>query len=202
MNHYSRRGLRPYHIAMAVSDILTRRRPGEPEVRWVFTSEYRGRHIGPVPIPLWFIRWVFRRVAVVYGFVVIARREELVMARAAALRELLRAAGRAPIGMTPEGLESTGRLVVPPEGNGLLLAMLSRRGIPVLPVGAWEDGNVLCIRVGDPFDLRVPSGRPRAEQDRIARDRVMMAIGRLLPRPYWGAYEAALAAEPDARGSA
>ena len=171
-------------------------------MRWAFTSEYRGRHIGPFPIPLWFIRWVFRRVAVVYGFVVIARREELVMGRAAAIRELLREAGKAPIGMTPEGLESTGALVVPPEGNGLLLATLARRGLPVLPVGVWEDGDVLSLRIGEAFDLRVPPDRPRGEKDRIARDDVMMAIGRLLPRAYWGVYDAALAAEAGARGSA
>ena len=161
MNHYGRRGLRPYHCAMVVTTAVASVRPGLPEIRWAFTSEYLGRHVGPVPIPLWLIRWTFRRVARVYDFVVIPRREELVMGRAAALRRFARTVAHGPIGLTPEGLRGTGPLVEPPPGNGLFLASLSRSGIPLLPVGLWEEGDALVARFGAPFELNVPRNLSR-----------------------------------------
>lgn len=191
MNHYNRVGLRPYHCAMAVSAALAHRRPGQPEVRWAFTSELYGQRIGPVPIPLGLMRWVFRRLARVYDLVVLPRREELAMARAAALRHLARALATSPVGLTPEAA-GTGRLVEPPRGSGLFLASLARRGVPFLPVAAWEEGETLTIRFGEPFRLSDPQGSPRDERDRQAREQVMVAIGRLLPREFWGAYEAAI----------
>ena len=111
------------------------------------------------------------------------------MGRAAALRDLARSARHAPVGLTPEGVESSGRLVEPPAGNGLLLATLAHGGIPLIPVGICEDGSTLHVRFGPAFDLAVPHGIPRDEQDRQARERVMLSIGRLLPREYRGAYE-------------
>jgi len=194
MSHYSRRGLRPYHCAMAVSVALATRRPHGPEARWAFTSEYRGRRVGPVPIPLWSIRWLFRRVAKVYGFVVIPRREDLVMARAAALRSLARRIDRVPVGLTPEGLEGSGRLVEPPPGNGLFIASLVERGAPMLPVGVWEEGDTLCIRFGEPRPLSLARGVTRDEQDRFARTEIMVAIGQLLPASLHGAYAAEISA--------
>lgn len=188
MNHYSRRGLRPYHCAMVISAAVASVRPGLPQVRWAFTSEYLGRHIGPVPIPLWLIRWTFRRVARVYDFVVIPRREERVMGRAAALRRFARAVARGPIGLTPEGLRGTGPLAEPPPGNGLFLASLSRPGIPLLPIGLREDDDTLVVRFGAPFGLDVPHNVTREEQDRAARQTVMVAIGRELPPACWGVY--------------
>jgi hypothetical protein len=194
MNHYSRRGLRPYHCAMAVNVAVAQRRPGEGQsfIRWAFTSEYLGRRLGPMPIPLSLIRWVFRRVALVYGFAIIARRQELVMGRAASLRDLARTARHTPVGLTPEGLASSGRLVEPPPGSGLLLAALVHGGVPLLPVGIWEDGPELHIRFGPPFPLDLQAGVARTEQDRLASERVMLAVGRLLPREYRGAYTARL----------
>ena len=193
MNHYGRRGLRPYHCAMVVTTAVASVRPGLPEIRWAFTSEYLGRRIGPVPIPLWLIRWTFRRAARVYDFVVIPRREELVMGRAAALRRFARTVAHDPIGLTPEGLRGTGPLVEPPPGNGLFLASLSRPGIPLLPVGLWEEDDALVVRFGAPFGLDVPRNLSREEQDRAAREIVMVAIGHELPPPYWGDYSEIIA---------
>lgn len=193
MNHYGRRGLRPYHCAMVVTTAVASVRPGLAEIRWAFTSEYLGRHVGPVPIPLWLIRWTFRRVARMYDFVVIPRREELVVGRAAALRRFAKALSHGPIGLTPEGLRGTGPLVEPPPGNGLFLASLGRQGFSLLPVGVWEDDDTLVVRFGAPFGLDVPRNRTREEQDRAARETVMVAIGRELPPAYWGVYEEVIA---------
>jgi 1-acyl-sn-glycerol-3-phosphate acyltransferase len=195
MNHYSESGLRPYHCAMAISDALARR-PGQAEVCWAFTSEFVDQRVGPVPIPVWLFRWVFRRAALVYGLVVLPRRAGLVRERAAALRALIRGLERGPVGLAPEGLEGEGAiaLVDPPEGVGLLLTTLTRGGAPLLPVASWPDGPTLAVRFGEPFRIAQPPGERRDEQDRHARDQVMVAIGRLLPRANWGAFAHAIAA--------
>ena len=195
MNHYSVSGLRPYYCAMAITDALARR-PGQAEVRWAFTSEWLDRRFGPVPIPVWLIRWVFRRAAMVYGLVVLPRRAGRVRERAAALRALLRGLERGPVGLAPEGLDAEGAiaLVEPPEGVGLLLTILTRGGAPLLPVASWPDGLTLVVRFGEPFRIAQPPGAQRDEQDRQAREQVMVAIGRLLPRANWGAFAHAIAA--------
>jgi hypothetical protein len=198
MNHYNRPGLNVYHCAMAVSVALSERRPHWPELRWTFTSEHYGRRIGPVSIPLWLIRWVFRRVARVYDLVVLPRREEFVLARAAALRRFARALIVSPVGLAPEG-RGSGRLVEPPRGSGLFLATLCRRGYPLIPVAVWEENSTLVIRFGEPFRLSVPEGLTREEEDRQACQQVMVAIGRHLPREHWGAYEPAI--EQDKTGA-
>lgn len=192
MNHYDREGLRPYHCAMVISAALAQHRPGNPEVRWAFTSELYGRRLGPIPIPVPLIRWVFRRIARMYNMVVMPRRTELVMGRAAALRHLTRALAEAPVGLAPEAAGS-GRLIEPPAGSGIFFAMLARRGYPVLPVGIWEDADgTLVVRFGEPLILSVSQDLSRDEQDRLGREQLMTAIGRLLPREYWGVYEASI----------
>jgi hypothetical protein len=186
MNHFSRRGLRPFHCAMIVSDIVQSRRLGEPEMRWTFTSEYVGLRAGPVPIPAAFTRWLFSRVALVYRFVIMPRREELRLGRATALRELLRAVDTGAIAITPEGLQSSGRLTVPQEGVGRFLAAVSKRA-PLLPVGIAEgDDGVLTVRFGEPF--RPESARTAPIEDTAVTREIMIAIGHLLPPDYWGAY--------------
>jgi 1-acyl-sn-glycerol-3-phosphate acyltransferase len=192
MNHYDRDGLHPYHCAMMVNALVQPRRHGNPEIRWAFTSELWGRKVGPFPIPLPLIRWVFRRIAKVYGFVVIPRREELVMGRAAAIRTFLEAIDAGPVGLTPEAAGS-GRLIEPPVGSGLFMLALARRGHPFLPIAVWEDEGVLSIVFGQPFYLEVDESLPRQERDRQAREKVMVAIGKLLPPAYRGAYAEAIA---------
>jgi hypothetical protein len=191
MNHFSRRGLRPYHCAMIVSAAIADARPGQPELRWAFTSEYLGLRWGPVPVPLSLIRWAFHRVALVYGFVTIPRREELVVGRAAALRHFRRILrDGSPVALTPEGaaVGAHGRLVEPPEGSGLFVAMLARGAVPVVPAGIFETGGALHVRFGAPFELPLTEGAPRDEQDRLAKRVIMTAIGAELPVDYRGVY--------------
>lgn len=194
MNHYSRRGLRPYHCAFAVSATVAEARADRTEIRWAFASEMYGQHIGPLPIPLWLVRWVFRRVALVYDLVIVPRREDLVSGRAVALRRLWRALERGPVGLTPEAV-GQGALVEPPGGSGLFLAALARRGAPLLPVAAWEeDDGTLVVRFGPAFQISMPAGLSRDEQDERARTQTMVAIGRLMPPAWWGSYAEAIAA--------
>ena len=191
MNHFDRKGLHSYHSATAVSAAVARRRPGEPELRWAFTSEWYGRHFGPISIPVCLFRWLFRRVGLIYDFVVLPRRPELVIARASALRHALSALATAPLAITPEAAGS-GRLREPPAGSGLFLASVARRGYPLIPGAVFEEGATLVIRFGTPLALSAPRELARDKQDRLTREKVMVAIGRLLPREYWGVYESAI----------
>ena len=93
--------------------------------------------------------------------------------------------------MTPEGAGS-GHLIEPPEGSGLFLAMLSGRGYPLFPLAIFEEDSTLVLRLGEPFRLSMPRDLSRDEADRLAREQTMVAVGRLLPREYWGVYAAAI----------
>ena len=96
MNHYERDGLAIHFCAMAISAAVGERRLSSPEIRWVITSEWYGRRFGPVVVPVWLIRWLFRRIARLYGLVIMPRAAERRVGRAAAVR---RSAAKAYQGM-------------------------------------------------------------------------------------------------------
>ncbi len=191
MNHFNRSGLNTYHAAMAVSTAVAERRPGRKELSWLLTSEWYGRRIGPMSVPVSLTRWVFARVGLIYDFVVLPRRPELVMGRASSLRRVLLALKGGPVGITPEAAGS-GVLIEPPPGNGLFLATLSRHGYSLYPLAVFEEGSTLVLRIGEPFRLSLDHGMSREEADRRAREESMIAVGRLLPRECWGVYAAAI----------
>jgi 1-acyl-sn-glycerol-3-phosphate acyltransferase len=190
-NHYARRGLRAYHFAMFITTAIAQRRPLSPPICWVITSEWYGYHVGPIPIPVWLIRWVFRRVGKVYGLVVMPRQASRGVGRAAVLRHIAKIVQRKPIGLMPEA-GGSGVLLEPLEGSGLFLQALSERGLPLVPAGVWEEDHTLMVRFGEPFALSLAKEGPRRERDRQAREQVMVAMGRLLPPAYWGYYSEAI----------
>jgi 1-acyl-sn-glycerol-3-phosphate acyltransferase len=190
-NHHTRRGLQVYHCAMFITTVIAERRPLSPGTRWVITSEWYGYRIGPIPIPVWLLRWVFKRVAKIYELVVMPRQASLAMGRAAVLRHIARIAQSEPIGLMPEA-GGSGILREPLEGSGLFLQALSQRGLPLVPTGVWEEDDTLIVRFGEPFALSVAKESSRQEQDRQAREQVMVAVGRLLPPAYWGYYREAI----------
>jgi 1-acyl-sn-glycerol-3-phosphate acyltransferase len=189
-NHYARQGLRPYHCGMIVTGLIAQARPAVPHIRWVITSEWYGRRLGPVPVPPSLYRWTFRRVARVYRVAIMPRRASEVVARAAVLRDIVRALQREAVGLMPEAAGS-GTLRQPLEGSGLFVHSLGKRGVPVIPVGLWDDGDTLVASFGLPLAL-APAGRDRVEQDRSASEQMMVAIGRLLPERQWGVYHDAV----------
>jgi hypothetical protein len=190
-NHYARRGLRTYHCAMFITAVIAERRPLSPAIRWVITSEWYGYRMGPIPIPVWLIRWTFRQVGKVYGLLVMPRQASRAVGRAAVLRRIARIAQRESIGVTPEA-GGSGILREPLEGSGLFLQALSERGLPLVPTGVWEEDDTLMVRFGEPLALSVAKKGSRQEQDRRAREQVMVAVGRLLPPAYWGHYTEAI----------
>lgn len=196
-NHYERPGLNLHFAGMHVSQVVARQRTQAPEIHWIITSEWFGRRLGVLPVPAAFWRWTFRRVARMYDFVVMPRPAEKVMARAAALRQALGyALGRAgrpgePLGLMPEAL-GKGVLIEAVPGVGLFLKALSDRGLRLLPVGLFERGGTLTAVFGPAFRLVLPASVDQQTLDRVAREQAMVAIGRLLPREYWGFYAEAI----------
>ncbi len=184
-NHYERPGLKVFWGGMVLTAAVWERRRRSP--RWLMTSEWYDFRLGPLPVPVPVFRWLFRRLAQVYGLVIVPRARERAMGRAAALRAVLEAVEQGEvIALFPEGI-GTGALIRPPEGVGLLLLSLAQRGVPIVPAGLYEEEGVLVARLGPAVALHPPE-EEKGRRFAWARDRAMMAIGRLLPSGLWGEY--------------
>lgn len=193
-NHYDRPGLRVLWGGTLVSHAILRRRRAQGTVHWLMTSEWYNYRLGPLPVPVFVLRWLFRRIARTYDLVIVPRGRERAVGRAAAMRTILEVVRRRgePIGLFPEGMGS-GELIEPQPGTALFLLSLSGHGVPILPAGLYEEEGALTIRFGPPFFVRLPPEAAREDRDRLARQQVMVAIGRLLPRELWGHYAQAVA---------
>lgn len=193
-NHYERPGLKVFWGGMLAATTIYERRRSHRTLRWLMTSEwYNFRLGGLIPIPVWLLRWLFRRIANVYSLVIVPRAARRGVGRASAVRSILgvlRAEGD-PIGLYPEGTgEDVLREAMP--GVGLFLLSLSRRGVPVLPCGIYEEEGVLTARFGPLFSLQTPETEDRKQRDALAREQLMVHIGALLPRPMWGPHAEAI----------
>ena len=190
-NHYERPGLKVFWGGMLASAAVGRRRGESKGLHWLMTSEWYDFRISFLPVPVWLIRWLFRRLADVYGLIIVPRATAKLVGRAAAMRSILQVIDRqqGAIALYPEGI-GKGALIDPQPGTGALLLLLSNRGVPVLPVGLFEEGEVLTARFGPSMLLSVPSNIDKDMRDELARRQMMIAIGRLLPDHLWGAYKA------------
>jgi len=183
VNHYIRPGLPAWWFAMAISAEL------EPPVDWVISARW-GFEDSPLRgllAPL--SQRIICRVAQVYGFTTMPPmppRPDEVKARAKAVRRVLRAAQQQPdrlIGFAPEGRDSPdARLIEPPAGVGRFLLRLSEMGLPLYPVGVFEEGGGLCVRFGKAYRLEP------GEDDSTASRVVMERIAMLLPAGMRGDY--------------
>jgi 1-acyl-sn-glycerol-3-phosphate acyltransferase len=192
-NHYERPGLKVFWGGMLVSHAVFQRRTAGRSLRWLMTSEWYDFRLGPIPVPTSVLRWLFRRISRVYGLVIVPRAAERGVGRAAAMRTILdvvRGQGEA-IGLFPEAF-GTGRLIHPAPGVGQFLLLLSKRGIPILPAGIFEEEGRLTAAFGPPFAIEMPSDVEKAESERRAGEQVMVSIGRLLPSELWGVYAEAI----------
>jgi 1-acyl-sn-glycerol-3-phosphate acyltransferase len=190
-NHYCRQGLGVWWGILLVGQAIAHRRLGE--VRWVMTNQWtyqdpiRSRLVMPLT------GWLFHRIARSYGFVSMPPmppNPSQVEERAQAVRRALSLAqGGAIIGLAPEGRESgDGSLIDPPVGAGRFLILLARAGLPILPVGVAERNGTLTASFGEPLTLKAQPGLEKRQQDRRTGERVMVAIGKLLPPKLWGVY--------------
>jgi len=192
-NHYERPGLKVWWGGMLAANAIFERRKTRRTLHWLMTSEwYNYRLAGIIPVPVWFLRWLFRRIAHVYSLIIVPRSPQRGVGRAAAMRSIMEVVEQGePIGLFPEGM---GRdvLIEAMPGTGLFLHSLSRRGTPIMPAATYEKDGVLTVRFGAPFFIELLEGAAKEDRDRLAREQVMAHIGRLLPRPMWGPYTLAI----------
>ena len=193
LNHYERPGLKVFWSGSVATHAVAERRVRYRAVRWLMTSEWYNARLGPIPVPVFVSRLLFRGLAHVYGLVIVPRGAERGVGRAAAVRTMLGIVRGSdePIGLFPEAV-GTGRLIQPPPGLGSFLLVLSNHGLSVLPAGAFEEEGRLTVSFGPLFRIDVSRHAPRAEKERLASQQVMVAIGRLLPENLWGVYAAAI----------
>lgn len=189
--HYGNRG--GWWTALLVSAALSAHRAPEAdrELRWVMTDAWtypEGTWKSRILTPL--SRWVFRRVARVYGFVSMPpmppRPWEL-EARALSVLQAVRLARKLAqsggmMGLAPEGRDIEEGLGEPPENAGRFIALLVEAGLPILPVGVTEAEGRMRVAFGALFRPQIPAGKE--ERDTIVAREVMGAIERvILPQP-------------------
>jgi 1-acyl-sn-glycerol-3-phosphate acyltransferase len=197
-NHYGRPGFDVWWCAILVSHAIAERRVNEScDIHWLMASEWRVQGLkNLVEQPL--TRFLFARLARSYGFISTPPMPPD-PGRAAqgmhSVRQALRIAHPSDgeraglIGVFPEGQDTPhSALMQPLHGVGTFLIMLTRNGLPILPVGLHERDGALVAAFGTPFTLNVPPGLSREERDREACQQVMVAVGKLLPPELWGDY--------------
>lgn len=190
MNHYHRPGFQAFWISLAISAVVP------AEIHWTMTGAWTndgtpGAWLRALLSPLF-----LPRLARLYGFTSMPPmppRPFETVARAAAVRHLLRAARQKPApiwGLAPEGQDNLlGGLMRPHPGVGRLMALIAEMGCPIIPVGVFENELHLCLNFGQGFQLAVPPGLTTTELDQCAADQVMRSIARLLPGEQRGCYQ-------------
>lgn len=214
-NHFQATGLWVGWVAVAITAaVASARVPQARELHWMILAEWRGEFAGrEMANPL--TTAIFPRAAQNWGLIALPPREDDVAGRARALRQAigyLRGRGSGvriqgtgmakgevgrvkgeggtrcpgePVAVFPEGMASVGLREAKP-GSGAFIHRINSMGVPILPVGIFEEDRTLVVRFGDPFIL--PSPPAITNLDDWARSRMMAAIGRLLPREMWGEY--------------
>jgi hypothetical protein len=91
-NHYERRD----HVwvgwgAIVITAALSQRRAAASRVHWVMTSTWQDCYLGPRRIPPDRLHWLLRRLAQVYGLILMPTAPQEVLGRGEALRAVLRA---------------------------------------------------------------------------------------------------------------
>jgi hypothetical protein len=107
-------------------------------------------------------------------------------ARVAAVRRVLAFAKneqRPLIGLAPEGQDPIdNQQGKPPPGVGRFLLHLSRLGLPIIPVAAYEDRDRFCLAFGRAYQLDLSLDEPPREVDRLISQFVVRRIRELLPQ--------------------
>lgn len=190
VNHYHRPGFRAWWIPLAIGSVVP------AEIHWVMTAAwtFRARPALKPFTPL--TRWLFWRVARVYGFTnmpPMPPSPSETADRARAVRRVLSLARNTPrplIGLAPEGGDSAdGRLALPASGVGRFAIQLARMGLGIVPIGAFESGGEFCLHFGPRYCLNLPGGPSSDELDLRARGILMRHIAAQLPSHLRGEFQ-------------
>jgi hypothetical protein len=187
-NHYSRSGFQAYWIALAVGATVPVEMHWTMTAAWTSVGSFKSKVLAEVS------RWLFPRLARVYGFTAMPPmppRPYQAEARARAVRQALAVARQQPtvLALAPEGRDIPGgKLGRPPAGSGRFLILLSRLGYPVYPLGVYEADGCLCLNFGPASDLETPTGLSKEESDGCASGAVMHLIANLVPEELRGGF--------------
>ena len=189
INHFSRPGFQAWWLALGVSAAL------DEEVHWLITAAWTFPGRWWAKPGEWASRSILRRLAQLYAFTSMPSmppRPQEMLARVQSVRKLLAAAGiHKPgwIGIAPEGRDGPEGVLQPPaSGSGRLLLLLANQGLPILPVGIFEEQGTLSIWFGRAYDLQVGSDLSSRERDQEASQIVMQRLAELLPIHLRGSY--------------
>lgn len=191
-NHYERKdAVWVGWGAMALTASLARsgRQPGLKHMHWVMTDTWADCFIGPIRVDPRCLGWVLKAFANIYGIIRMPAHDlpthDALRGRSAgALLELVHALNDGHcVAVHPEagGFET---LITPPKGSGRVFAYVARLGVPILPVGIYEEGGCLQVNIGEPLDGRALA----CLADRAAATMVMTEIARLVPLRTRGGY--------------
>ena len=188
VNHYYRAGFWTPWFAAAISATVP------ADIYWTITGAwtYPGQRFGR--LKRWLSGQMLARVARVYGFnsmPPMPPAPEEATQRAEAVRRLvhtIRANPNALVALAPEGGDQPGSVLgSPPSGFGRLALTLAGRGMPFIPVGAYEEDGCFWLCFGEAYRLENRGGS-RQEEDRWAADQVMRRIAGCLPGRLRGEY--------------
>ena len=186
-NHYERvSGAWVGWGAIVITNAVCREIQGDYPMRWVMTSTWQDCYIGPRRVNPKYLHWVLRRLANLYGIILMPADDDEAFGRGAALRDLFRAlsdqAGQI-VAFHPEagGFET---MIEPPKGMGRVLAMLDRRDILMVPAGVFESDGRITVRFGPV----IQPGSLRTLGDHEAAERVMLRIASLVNKETRGVY--------------
>jgi hypothetical protein len=188
-NHFYRPGMKGFWLAMGLASLVP------ADIQWIMAAAwtYRGQKRGIIMRPL--VRWYIGCIAGVYDFIrmpPVPPVPEDAQERALAVRRVVqyvRQAENPLIGLAPEGGDMPGgRLGWPPPGAGRFILQLNRLGLPIVPIGIFEQDGAMCFRFGLPYRLLTPAGLSSDEQDKQVIRQVMGAIATQLPHDMWGEF--------------
>jgi hypothetical protein len=193
VNHYHRPGFGMQWIPLAVSSLVSM------NMHWIMTDEFTYPGKWYEPLGTIGSQFLLKRIASIYNFFSMhpmPPREKDVEARAASVRAVLEyvmcAEEPAPIlGLAPEGYDASdaGFLARPFQGVGRFGLLLSKIGLKLVPVGAYEAEGVFQVHFGEAYELRVPRGLSADERDRYASQIIMEHIAELLPAYLRGEFQ-------------
>jgi hypothetical protein len=188
INHYARQIsddaaiFRAWWLALGVSAVVPAEIHWIVTEAWTYPDPFRAHLVTPAT------RWLFRRVAQVYGFTSMPPMPpdpHDVMARALAVRRILAYASVTSnplIGLAPEGGDAPGGVLqTPPSGVGRLITHLARLGLRITPVGGFEADGAFCLRFGPAYSLETFPTLSAVERDRATSAVVMRHIAAQLP---------------------
>ncbi len=177
--------------AMVITAAIARERDvrNVPMIRWVMTDTWADCFIGPIHVSPGLLGWVLQGFSDVYGIIRMpahdlpdhdARRAQSGMA----LRQMLKALDKGQIvAVHPEagGFET---MIEPKPGAGRVLSAFDRRGVPIIPVGVFEQDGRLTVRFGS----RMEQGTLARLDDATAGRTAMTTIAALVPPANRGCY--------------